>query len=181
MSQCSWYDHSSINTIWAKHPNRDSANSSEQIDYMDGEIPTIFIDIENIISWLPIITIWEHDDNKIYTVILSEYTINQDRIELIEIENNSSKKKERNEAYQKIRHMWRFKHKTDAFIVYGYKKAKDFCENNHWYFFVEGNVMFKDDNWSIWRINFDEKITRPPRYETVKRLQTSYEFIPNNF
>lgn len=170
-----------MDTIWAKHLNKDSANSSEQIDCMDGEIPTILIDIENIISWLPIIPTWDSDDNKTYTVIISQYTLNQERIDLIDDEINASTKKERNEAYQKVRHMWRYKHKTDAFIVEGYKKAKEFCDNNHWYFFIEGNVIFKDDNWVIWRINFDEKITRPPRYETVTMLKTWYEFIPNNF
>jgi hypothetical protein len=168
------------NTFCAKHPNRDSANSSEQWESMVEEISIMpIIDIESVILWLPDIPEWEGDDDKIYTAILSEYTINQDRIELIEIQNNASTKKERNESYKKIRNMWRYKHKTDAFLIDGYKKAKEFCDNNYWYFFVEGNLVFKDDNGIIWCINFDEKITRPPRYETVTRLQTWYEFISN--
>ena len=169
-----------MNAIWAKYLSRDSANNSEQVDGMVGEIPTMLIlNIDDIISWLPIVPTWDADDDKTYTVILDQHTINQERIELLEIEKNASTKKEKNTAYQKARSMWRYKHKTDAFLVEWYKKAKEFCDNNEWYFFVEGNVIFKDDNWVIWRINFDEKITRPPRYDTVTQLQTWYEFISN--
>lgn len=169
-----------MNTIWAKYPNRDSANNSEQIESMAGETPAISIlDMEDIISWLPSTTAWDADDNKTYTVILAQHTINQERIELLEIEKNAPTKKEKNAAYQKIRQMGRYKHKTDAFLVEWYKKAKEFCDSNDWYFFVEGNVISKDDNGTIWLINFDEKITRPPRYETIQKLQTWYEFIPN--
>jgi len=138
-------------------------------------------DIEIIIQWIPLMDSLDQidDDEKTYTVIFSEYSINEERIDLLEAEKNAKKQSEKNKIAQKIKSMWRYNHKTNAFIVDGYKKAKEFCDNNYWYFFVEGNLVFKDDNGIIWCINFDEKITRPPRYETVTRLQTWYEFIPN--
>lgn len=45
------------------------------------------------------------DDEKTYTVIFSEYSINEERIDLLEAEKNAKKQSEKNKIAQKIKSM----------------------------------------------------------------------------